>query len=733
MLRRMRVRFWILTLICFAVITVLSLAFYLIYRNAPVRGESGADSKAEELAEDIDALKRGNNNQKELERMNSVYQELSARQKEAVTKERYEKLQEAIVLERHLKETGSGFTVPDRGRNGFDFSLVPGGGAQLNYSAGRTFLEGQAALEEAEERKVFDSLFCGNRPFTIEAELNPNGFGYSYGEMNMIASKGDNCTAVRISNQTVYFYIKNTEGGWIGEEQPLSRAQMNDWIHVAAIYDGSSITVYLEGSRPKTTPNAGTFCASDYPFCIGFCPETGRGSECSIRSIHVYDRALTEEELDRGVYGPDHESVVLWYDFGDYLCPGLDTEAKGIRSYVSSVKAVPGEKISLQEEPVPFYAAGTMLYQSGSEDVAAVSKDGVLTAVAPGTALLSARIAGTDIRTEIQVTVKESFFSLRSVADQVAGHLLWLDALCLAFCMVSIVAVQRRQMICCLAGLSDAVAAIGNSNGEVKLPPALGDMQTMLLAKEDSFRQKEAEIREVEKKKNDMVVYLAHDLKTPIASLIGYLTLMEAEPEISPKLQRHYTKIALKSAYRLNDLIDEFFEIARFNISHMALAYSEINLTKLLEQMVSEFEPLFAQKGLACRLEAPEHVMLVCDADKLARVFDNLLKNAINYSFHDTEIHIAVTDGDPVVFTCTNHGKTIPAEKLAHLFEQFFRLDSARSPETGGLGLGLAIARQIVEAHHGEIRAESRNDEICFTVSLPRERQTAEHNDGFCG
>lgn len=69
MLRRMRVRFWILTLICFAVITVLSLAFYLIYRNAPVRGESGADSKAEELAEDIDALKRGNNNQKELERI----------------------------------------------------------------------------------------------------------------------------------------------------------------------------------------------------------------------------------------------------------------------------------------------------------------------------------------------------------------------------------------------------------------------------------------------------------------------------------------------------------------------------------------------------------------------------------------------------------------------------------------------------------------------------------------
>lgn len=720
--RRMRVRFWILTLICFAVITLLSLGFYLVYYNIPFPETDSMNPEAEALAEEIDAIKLGNNNQKELERMNSAYRGLSSRQKSQITKERYEKLQEAMMLEKHLEETGEGFTVLDKSKNGFDLNLSLDADMRLKHSDGRTVFEGQVALNGAAEQKAFDSLLCGNRSFTIEAEINPNGFGYNRGEMNMIASKGDNCMAVRISNQTVYFYIKNTQGEWIGEEQQLSRAQMNDWIHIAAIYDGSNITVYLEGSRPKTTQNAGTFCASGYPFSIGFCPETGRGSECSIRSIRVYDQALAEEELDQGVYGPDHESVVLWYDYGDYICPELDTEAKGIRSYVSLVKAVPGEKIRLRAEPVPFYASGTVLYQSDSEDVAAVSEDGVLTAFAPGTAMLSARIAGTDIRTEFQVTVKVSFFSLRSAADWIAGRLLWIAALCLALCMIGIVLVQRRQMICCLAGLSDAVASIGESNGEAKLPPVLGDMQTMLLAKEDSFRQKEAAIRDVEKKKNDMVVYLAHDLKTPIASLIGYLTLMEAEPEISPKLQRRYTKIALKSAYRLNDLIDEFFEIARFNISHMALAYSEINLTKLLEQMVSEFEPLFAKKGLTCRLDVPEHVMLACDADKLVRVFDNLLKNAINYSFHNTEILIAVSEGDTVVFTCTNHGKTIPAEKLAHLFEQFFRLDSARSPETGGLGLGLAIARQIVEAHHGEICAESQNDEICFTVTLPRER-----------
>ena len=105
---------------------------------------------------------------------------------------------------------------------------------------------------------------------------------------------------------------------------------------------------------------------------------------------------------------------------------------------------------------------------------------------------------------------------------------------------------------------------------------------------------------------------------------------------------------------------------------------------------------------------------------KIQRVFDNLLHNAVLYSYPDTEIAItAEVRGSNAVICFWNHGDTIPEEKLARIFEQFYRLDAARSSSSGGVGLGLAIARQIVELHGGAIEAGSAKDMIEFTVKLP--------------
>ena len=113
---------------------------------------------------------------------------------------------------------------------------------------------------------------------------------------------------------------------------------------------------------------------------------------------------------------------------------------------------------------------------------------------------------------------------------------------------------------------------------------------------------------------------------------------------------------------------------------------------------------------------------MLCDPDKLARVFDNLLRNAVNYSYAGTTIYLSM-DYEPIkdeVKICVeNHGKTISPDKLDRIFEQFFRLDSSRRSSTGGSGLGLAIAKEIVELHHGTITAESENESIRFTVVLP--------------
>ena len=254
----------------------------------------------------------------------------------------------------------------------------------------------------------------------------------------------------------------------------------------------------------------------------------------------------------------------------------------------------------------------------------------------------------------------------------------------------------------------------------IRLPPAMKSVEDQLnLAREEALHAQRT-AREAEQRKNDLVVYLAHDLKTPLTSVIGYLTLLRDEPQLSPELRARYTGIALDKAERLEDLINEFFDITRFNLTHLELEKQPTDLTRMLQQVVSEFGPMLAEADLTCRLDLPEKLVCPCDGEKLSRVFDNLLRNASHYSLPGTEVRIAGhSDGDTITLTFTNAGKTIPQEKLDRIFDQFFRLDSARATRTGGAGLGLAIAREIVELHGGTIRAESADNTVTFTVCLP--------------
>lgn len=238
------------------------------------------------------------------------------------------------------------------------------------------------------------------------------------------------------------------------------------------------------------------------------------------------------------------------------------------------------------------------------------------------------------------------------------------------------------------------------------------------------FRQQaidsERAAKEAEQRKNDLIVYLAHDLKTPLTSVIGYLSLLKDEPEISAEVQAKYTDIALEKAERLEDLINEFFDITRFNLSSLSLEDESTNLSRMLEQIAYEFNPMLTEKNLSLNTSIAGGVEISCDRNKMERVFDNLIRNAVNYSYPDTQIDVIMTPGRfAVEITVRNHGKTIPADKLDRIFEQFFRLDSSRSTSTGGSGLGLAISKEIVELHGGSISASSENETITLTVYLP--------------
>ena len=269
--------------------------------------------------------------------------------------------------------------------------------------------------------------------------------------------------------------------------------------------------------------------------------------------------------------------------------------------------------------------------------------------------------------------------------------------------------------------INRGIEEIGNENGgEVSLSPELSAAEKKINELKHNLEKQKLDMKLAEQQKNDMVMYLAHDLKTPLASVIGYLNLLHDEEQISEELRQKYLSVTLDKAERLEDLINEFFDIAKFNLSDITLQYTWVSLTRRLEMLLYEFQPMLREKNLDCKLMVPEDIMLRCDANKMERVFDNILKNAILYSFEGTAIDVAAArQGENIVITFTNRGDTIPEEKLEQIFEQFYRLDSSRSTGSGGAGLGLAIAKQIIERHNGSIMARSENETVEFKVTLP--------------
>lgn len=273
----------------------------------------------------------------------------------------------------------------------------------------------------------------------------------------------------------------------------------------------------------------------------------------------------------------------------------------------------------------------------------------------------------------------------------------------------------------CFMEINRGIDDIGRESiGEVSLPPELSATEKKINTIKHTLEKQKLDMKLAEQRKNDMVMYLAHDLKTPLASVIGYLNLLRDEGQVSEELRQKYLSVSLDKAERLEDLINEFFEIAKFNLSNITLQYSRISLMRLFEMLLYEFQPMLHEKNLTCNLMVPEDIMIRCDADKVQRVFDNILKNAVNYSFEGTAIDIAVAkQGETAEITFTNRGDTIPEEKLERIFEQFYRLDVSRSTRNGGAGLGLAIAKQIIELHNGAIMARSEDEMVEFKVTLP--------------
>ena len=227
-------------------------------------------------------------------------------------------------------------------------------------------------------------------------------------------------------------------------------------------------------------------------------------------------------------------------------------------------------------------------------------------------------------------------------------------------------------------------------------------------------------VKEAEDRKNELVMYLAHDIRTPLTAVIGYLSLLDEAHDMPTEQKAKYVGIALDKAERLETLINELFEITRYHMETVQLKKTSVDLYALLAQVIEEFYPSLSARGNSVKVSIEDNLNVTGDPEKLARVFNNLLKNAVAYSYPNTEISISSErKGKNVVVIFKNHGQTIEEEQLSGIFEKFNRLDEARLSDTGGVGLGLSIAKEIINLHGGEIIAQSNNETVTFTITLP--------------
>ena len=321
-----------------------------------------------------------------------------------------------------------------------------------------------------------------------------------------------------------------------------------------------------------------------------------------------------------------------------------------------------------------------------------------------------------DISPEVYNNFREFFYSITSVRTLIIPILIiWIiGTLVLLYRLL-------KKVFGYIDEVGKATEDLVNKDVEyIELPDELEEIQKRMNHLKRESEKNEKLAKENEEKKDELIVYLAHDIKTPLTSMIGYLSILDEIDDMPKKKQKNYISIALDKSYRLEDLINELFDVARFNSEKIVLEKEELNLNLMLEQIIDDFYPTLRELNKSIKLNYDESICINGDPDKLSRVFNNLIKNAISYSKEESEIVINLKkDNNNVIVEVINKGKQISKEKLSKIFEKFYRLDSARTSKTGGSGLGLAIAKDIVELHNGTIIAESNEKETTFRVTLP--------------
>ncbi len=295
---------------------------------------------------------------------------------------------------------------------------------------------------------------------------------------------------------------------------------------------------------------------------------------------------------------------------------------------------------------------------------------------------------------------------------------------------------QERSAVY-IGRISDAIRNISegdlNTAVEVEGDDEFSSMAANLNKMVEDIRQLMDKEREAERTKNELITNVAHDLRTPLTSIIGYLELLSSKSSpLPPELHKKYIDIAYSKSKRLEKLIEDLFGFTKLNYGKISMRVSKVDIVKLLGQLLEESYPNFSSKNLSYELQSnvPAKV-ITADGNLLARLFDNLINNAIKYGAEGKRILVKVHAREETVqVSVTNYGYVIPEEELPLIFEKFYRVEQSRSTHTGGTGLGLAIVKNIVDMHGGDISVKSDLDGTVFTVVLQVDFDIEKENFG---
>lgn len=269
--------------------------------------------------------------------------------------------------------------------------------------------------------------------------------------------------------------------------------------------------------------------------------------------------------------------------------------------------------------------------------------------------------------------------------------------------------------------LNIAAGEMGLRITGIKRDDEIGEIVSQVNHMSDEIERLMKSEREALQANKDMIACVAHDLRTPLTSIIGYLQLAANTKKYTAEERQRYTEIAMRKANRMQGLIEELFSYTKLMSGEISLHRSNIDIVKLVEQMIEEFYPLFMENNLEYSLKQNVYSLFMnVDSELIARAVSNLISNAVKYGKDGKAVYIELEKYDSELqIRVTNFGLVIPEENLEHIFDKFYRVESSRSSSTGGTGLGLNIAQEIAVLHGGRIIAKSGMGGTCFTIALP--------------